>query len=596
MTVHSAFAQKQAISLHDISAAGQVRLLEMAYSRLRFGLIAMPLMTVIFAFYYRLDSPDLRVVLWSLTDWSYWLISLGVYRLYKRDRQQLTDAVLFKRWLPRLHVLVLLHGLLIASLLPLVRETASVEFKLVYTTALMAMVAGNATHQSTIISMFQRFLATSWHLTVLLMPWTFGSQWPYLMSLAAFYSVGMHYYSQNSHQFFLQLVWLEEEGARLAERYKTAKDEAEAALLAKNQFLSTASHDLRQPMHAMGFLIESISRRNQQPDLVVALTDLKHSVRSATQMFNALLDLSKIESGAVQLCPGNIFLHALVKDVVTVYAEEAHARGLALRMHVGQSAVGQTDGILLRQSLMNLVHNALRYTRQGGILIGCRKRGDCWQLEVWDTGIGVALEDQEKIFSPFFRNQYAWQIDNAGHGLGLSVVARCCHLMHSAFGFSSRLGKGSCFWLRIPAVQAKMQAVRIVNQAVGHRLPATPSTLTGNCLIVDDDPQVSSAWKLLLTTWGLEARCVACAAEAFALLDAAFQPQVVLCDQRLRAGESGFEVLQAILERCPHAHGAMVSGEFNAPELLRAEEEGYLVLHKPLEPEALYTLLDRWLG
>jgi len=596
MIAKTEFSGTQTITLQDISASGQVRLMEMAYSRLRFGLLAMPMMTIIFAFYYRLYGHDLRVVLWSLTDWCYWFVSLGVYRFYRRDRQQLTESELFQRWLPRLHVLVLVHGLLIASLLPLVKETASVEFKLVYTTAIVAMVAGNATHQSTIISMFQRFLATSWHLTVLLMPWTFGPQWPYIMSLAIFYSVGMYYYSQNSHRFFLQLVWLEEEGARLAERYKVAKEEAEAALLAKNQFLSTASHDLRQPIHAMGFLIESISRRNQQPDLEVSLTDLKHSVRSATQMFNSLLDLSKIESGVVQLRTGHIFLHDLVKDVITIYTEEANARTLSLRMHVSPAAVAYADGILLRQSMTNLIHNALRYTRQGGILIGCRKRGGEWQLEVWDTGIGVALEDKEKIFSPFFRNEYAWQIDNAGHGLGLSVVARCCHLMNSAFGFSSRLGRGSCFWLRIPAVNEKMGALRIVNEIVRGRMTALSATLSGNCLIVDDDPQVCSAWESLLTTWGLNVHCVASSAEAFACIDQQqFHPQVVLCDQRLRAGESGFDVLQAILERCPAAHGAMVSGEFNSPELVRAEEDGFLVLHKPLEPEALYILLDRWL-
>jgi signal transduction histidine kinase len=583
------------ISLQDISVAGQVRLMEMAYSRLRFGLLAMPVITVIFALYYRRYSDDLRVVFWSACDWILFMATRRLYLQYQYDRTSLADAQLLARWLPRIHMMVMMHGLLIAAFLPLVSATTPDDFKMVYTCTLIAMVAGNATHQSPMISVFRRFLFTSWQLTVVMMPWTFGENWPYITSLAAFYSVGMYYFSQASHRFFLQLVWLEEEGAKLAEQYKHAKDEAESALHAKNQFLSTASHDLRQPIHAMGFLIESISKRNQQPDLDAALIDLKHSVRSATHMFNSLLDLSKIESGVLPLRTGNILLSDLTQDVVTLYAEEANARGLALRVHVSPLAIGKADGLLLRQSLMNLIHNALRYTKSGGVLVACRKRGSDWQLEVWDTGVGVALEDQEKIFSPFFRNEYAWQIDNAGHGLGLSVVARCCQLMGSTYGFTSRLGRGSCFWLRVPAMIGKMQAVRIVNQTMFDYKGGRSERLTGNCLIVDDDPQVTKAWESLLTSWGLHARCVSSSTEALTLLDEGYMPNVVLCDQRLRAGESGFDILQAILERCPNAHGAMVSGEFNSPELLKAEEDGYLVLHKPLEPEALYTLLDRWL-
>ncbi len=588
---------KHALTLDSISIAGQMRLLEMAYSRLRFGLIAMPVITVIFCFYYRQYSNDYSVIIWSALDWLLYFASQAFYHYYKLDKKTLSDKAMYARWLPRIHVLVIVHGLIIATLLPIVHNTTPVEFKLVYATTIMAMVAGNATHQSPIISVFRRFLASSWHLTVLLMPWTMGQDWMFITLLAIFYSIGMYYYSLASHKFFLQLVWLEEEGARLAERYKAAKEEAEAALNAKNQFLTTASHDLRQPVHAMGFLIESISRKNRDAALIPALNDLKQSVRSINQMFNSLLDLSKIESGVVQLRTGTIFLDELIRDVATVYLEEATARGLELRTRTsGGRAIVKADGMLLRQSLMNLVHNALRYTKHGGVLIACRRRGDDWQLEVWDTGVGVAIEDQNKIFSPFFRNEYAWRIDSAGHGLGLAVVARCCNLMGSQYGLTSKLDSGSRFWFRVPAITNQMQSIRIINVTRNAAsLSNMGESLSGTCLIVDDDPQVTSAWELLLNTWGLQARCASSAAEAFAWLDNGFQPQAILCDQRLRAGESGFDVLCALLERCPDAHGAMISGEFNSPELIEAEQEGYLVLHKPLEPETLYALLLRWL-
>ncbi len=584
------------LTIDDISIAGQMRLLEMAYSRLRFGLIAMPIITVIFCFYYRQYSKDYSVLIWSALDWLLFFASQAFYRYYKLDKETLSDKVMYGRWLPRIHALVIMHGLIVAALLPIVRTTTPVEFKLVYVTTIMAMVAGNATHQSPVISIFRRFLAASWHLTVLLMPWTMGEDWVFITLLAVLYSIGMYYYSSASHRFFLQLVWLEEEGARLAERYKAAKEEAEAALNAKNQFLTTASHDLRQPVHAMGFLVESISRKNRDITLNPALNDLKQSVRSISQMFNSLLDLSKIEAGVVQLRTGAIFLDELIKDVATMYAEEAKARNLELRTWLsGGKAIVKADGMLLRQSLMNLVHNALRYTKHGGVLIACRRRGHDWQLEVWDTGVGVAIEDKDRIFSPFFRNEHAWKIDNAGHGLGLAVVARCCNLMNSQYGLTSRLGKGSRFWLKVPAITGSTQSIRIINVTGSAMLSTSNEPLSGNCLIVDDDPQVCSAWELLLSTWGLEVHCASSAAEAFDLIERGFHPQAILCDQRLRAGESGFDVLRALQQRLPNTHGAMISGEFNSPELIEAEQEGYLVLHKPLEPETLYALLSRWL-
>ncbi|MDD2662029.1 MAG: response regulator, partial [Methylococcales bacterium] len=186
-----------------------------------------------------------------------------------------------------------------------------------------------------------------------------------------------------------------------------------------------------------------------------------------------------------------------------------------------------------------------------------------------------------------------WRIDNAGHGLGLAVVARCADLMGASQGLSSREGHGSRFWLRLSAAQATERRLTARNQTVfpvGHG-----ETLNGRCLIIDDEPQVRDAWQALLSSWDVEVACAASANEALALLDAGFMPHAIFCDQRLRSGESGFELLQALLECCPEAAGAMISGEFDSPALAQAEQEGYLVLHKPLDPEELHALLCRLL-
>jgi signal transduction histidine kinase/CheY-like chemotaxis protein len=584
------------IQLKDISAEGRAHLLDMAFSRLRFGLFAMPIISATFAWYYHQTSSDYRVIIWSFCYLGIGITSFFVYKTYKNNQQNLSPEDMIKIWLPRIHVAAIIHGIGLMLLLPLVATTATLEFKYLFVLTLTAIMSANATHQSPTLSVFNRLLIFGWHGTVLLMPWSFHDHWTFIMPLSAIYSIAMHRHSIKTHRFFLRMVWLEEEGARLAASYKVAKESAEIALKEKNLFLTTASHDLRQPVHAMGFLIESIARRNQDKSLLPALKDLKQSVRSVTQMFNSLLDLSKIESGTIALRTDTVFLNALIRDIATVFAEEAHARNLDIRLRLNKDeAVAGTDGVLLRQVLMNLMHNALRYTKQGGVLISVRKRGDEWQLEVWDTGIGVAMEDQQHIFSEFYRNEHAWRIDSAGHGLGLAVVARCCNLMGSQYGFNSHLGRGSRFWLRVPAISGDLQPIPIVSESkLTEALPMV--SLSGTCLIVDDNPQVCSAWESLLVSWGLQVRCVDASTPAFAMLDEGFVPQVILCDQRLRAGESGFDVLRALLARCPQASGAMISGEFDSPELQEAENEGYLVLHKPLEPEVLFTLLSRWLN
>ena len=285
----------------------------------------------------------------------------------------------------------------------------------------------------------------------------------------------------------------------------------------------------------------------------------------------------------------------MVGNVATTFGEEARMRGLTLRVHVPkQRALVLGDMTLLRQSLNNLLHNALRYTQTGGILLAIRRRGEAWRCEVWDTGIGVAARDDADIFSPFFRNEHAKGIDSAGHGLGLAVVARCCGLMQAPYGFRSREQKGSCFWIQLPAAPPG-PATRLQTMPVADRV-TPPPRWTGRCLVVDDDPLVRSAWTTLLRSWGLQVHGVECGAQASRLLDEGFLPDVIFCDQRLRSGESGFQLLRTLLDRLPEASGAMISGELDAPELATAEEQGYLVLRKPLDPQALQAVLGHWLA
>lgn len=402
-----------------------------------------------------------------------------------------------------------------------------------------------------------------------------------------------------------------------------AKRKVDAALQDKSLFLATASHDLRQPVHAMSMLVEAIGLRNRNTAIAPLLADLKNSMAAMNQLFNALLDLSKLEAGASATHRVPVDLNALVEEVVQMLRSQASSGGLQLRMHLpARGAVATADPMLLRQVLLNLVHNAIRYTPEGQVLVSVRSRGRQWLVEVWDTGVGIAAADDQQLFNPYVRSSASQAMDGserlqggvsdarppsgdadsvAGHGLGLAVVARCAQLMGAEYGYQSRLGKGSRFWLRLAAtVQVAAPTTSVATPpALQHapHLHAMPlADLRGRCLVVEDDPQVLRAWRALLEGWGVELRSATNAAEAVQHLNAGFVPEAIFCDQRLRSGESGFAVLQELLARCPDASGAMVSGELDSEDLRAADQEGYLVLRKPLDPAVLHAVLNRWLS
>ncbi|WP_449507963.1 ATP-binding protein [Enterobacter ludwigii] len=579
-----------------ISPPAQIRLLNNTFLRLVFSFSAVPFVGIPFAIWIHLLGDDLGpTITWIII---YLLCAVAiriVHRRYQQEVKENDDEAVLRRWLPRINKVAFFHGLGISSLYLITPQTQNFDFFLLLNISIAAIVAANATHLTPVISTFTRFFFASWGVLTLGIILRLNDLMFIVLMLNLLYGFAIYRHALTSHAFFIQQALLEEQSSRLAEQFRQAKEEAEQALLDKNQFLTTASHDLRQPVHAMGFLIEAIIHRNQDDSLTPQLLDLQQSVRSVHLMFNSLLDLSKIESGNVMTAPTRVDIGTLLDSVITLFREEANSRALRLRTwRPKRRLFVMGDPLLVRQSLINLIQNALRYTQQGGVLVAIRPRGVECLVEVWDTGVGIADDEKSKIFSPYYRPELAWKIDSAGHGLGLAVVARCAKLMNVKYGMHSIEGKGSRFWMRFTQYTGDVKAVDPLPAGDNIATPVRYAPLHGSCLIVDDDPLVTSAWESLMSLWGINVRCAASAEDAFAMIDDGFTPFAVLCDQRLRSGESGFDILKALFERLPDMSGAMVSGEFNSPVLLEAEQEGYLVLRKPLEPAKLHALLTQW--
>jgi signal transduction histidine kinase len=593
----------------DISIAARVRFMQMIGSKAYPEMASVVIPPGLIWLYARShDATGLMV--WGIVTV---VLALYLYKLRRtllREITTLPAQALLDKWVPISQNVALVGGLMTSAPIFVTLGNPEFEFMILVYVCICALTATASTYLTPVFGAFVRFFIGAWLVAVAAVVWAFPKHWYFLLPVTLLYSFIIFRHAQATYRFVLDQARLEERSAYLAEQYKLAKEEAEQAkeeaeqaLRAKTQFLTTASHDLRQPVHAMGMLIEAMQQRNQDTRMAPLLVDLNSCVRSVNLMFNSLLDLSKIEAGIAQQQPIILSLSDLLRDVATLFRQEAAGRKLQLRLHLPrQSAYVCADPMLLRQAITNLVHNALRYTREGGVLISLRPKRGAWHVEVWDTGIGVAAGDQAQIYSPYYRHAQAWRMDSAGYGLGLAVVAQCVRLMGAESGLASRLGRGSRFWVALP--MASSAPVGALTAGGDYTLapqmqapqPSALAALKGRCLVLEDDPQINAAWAVLLDTWGVDARFATCASEAFEHLDSGFVPQAVVCDQRLRAGESGFEILQTLLQRCPHAYGVMVSGEYNSPELLRAEGDGYLVLRKPVDITVLHALLARWLA
>lgn len=575
------------------STQGWLLLLEASFARLRLGMTVIPSMGLLFGLLLGWEGgPVAPLLVWGGAYLPVLLFVRWGHRRYLHERTLRSPEDLLLTWTRRVRRLALAHGVGVSLSVVLPLGQASYEFMLLLYITLAGILAGNAAQMTATLAVYRMyFIGAVGGLAMI--PWAFPGQWPFILPMTLITAAVIYRSAVNSHRFFVRQVVLEERSRDLAERYREASQAAERALAEKNHFLTTAAHDLRQPVHAMALLAEAIALHGRgHPHIDNLLVQWRLSMRSVNHMFDALLDLSRIESGAVELRPAPVSLAALFEDLRTQFATDASARGLALRLHPPPpGAAVLADPALVRQSVANLVQNALRYTPEGGVLVGARRRGAHWRIEVWDTGVGVALHEQAQIYQAFYRPEHAWQVHRSGHGLGLAVVARCVALMQARQGLQSRLGKGSCFWLELPATQQATATLTTVPTAA----PGTSPPLRGRCLVLDDDPHVLNAWSTLLITWGIDVRLASNAAEAFAHLDTGFAPHSILCDQRLRSGESGFDVLRALLDRCPDARGAMVSGEYDSPELQTAQDEGYLVLRKPVDVDELHAVLSQWL-
>ncbi len=374
----------------------------------------------------------------------------------------------------------------------------------------------------------------------------------------------------------------------LEQKVAERTEELVTANRAKSRFLAAASHDLRQPMHALGLFVTQLNNRIKDPEDRHLTSRIEAAVSALQGLLDALLDVSRLDAGVVNANTADFPIQAVLDRIETAFATDAADRGLRFRVVRSRLAV-HSDPLLLERILINLVANALRYTRSGAVLVGCRRRADRVRVEVWDTGVGIAPEHQEAVFQEFYQVDNP-ELDRAkGLGLGLSIAARLARVLGGRIDVQSVPGCGSVFAVDAPRVS------EIPEHTAVESPPDMGKALRGALvLVVDDDTLVREALAGLMQQWGCRVLTAGNGEQALATIEGKSQRiDAVLCDYRLPKGEIGSDVIQKLRERLGEGlPAALITGD-TAPERLReAKESGIPLLHKPVQPARLRALLE----
>jgi two-component system, sensor histidine kinase len=397
---------------------------------------------------------------------------------------------------------------------------------------------------------------------------------------------------------------ISEEARHVAEEARRA---AEAANRAKTQFFAAASHDLRQPLHAMGLFAEALRQRVHDPEVAALVNSINESVDALEGLFGELLDITRIDTGGVDVNPAPTRMRELFARLRLHFEPVAFEKGLMLSFR-GEQQVAQADPVLLERVLRNLVSNAIRYTDDGGVLVSCRLRSKLngqkyLLLQVWDSGIGIAEASLPRIWDEFFQAQSNRPLEahqRKGLGLGLAIVKRLAGLMQAPITVRSRMGHGTVFGMEVPLGKTPRASIEAV-PATSVGKAALGLTLDDRLIVVvEDELAVREGLVVLLQAWGAEVMPFETVAEVQSWVagSAARQPDLLLVDYRLPEGRTGIDALVALRARWPQQRlpAIVITGSSLSGHEDEALTHDYHLLIKPVLPNKLRAMIAFKLG
>ena len=414
--------------------------------------------------------------------------------------------------------------------------------------------------------------------------------------LLVFYMAMNVVFSRTFQRTFIDSIVFRLENAELVADLTHEKEKAIEASATKSRFLASASHDLRQPLHALGLFVGAMEAHSTSAELHGLIDKTKASVHALEGLMDSLLDISKLDAGVVQPRMVDTPVGTLIENIRSEFTTLSEEKGIRFRARSSKFWT-HTDPAMLERILRNLVSNAIRYTDVGCVLVGCRIREDRLVIEVRDTGNGIPKEKQQDIFREFHQLENPERDRTKGLGLGLAIVDRLSQLLLHPVSVWSEPGRGSIFRIEVPRLPPR--------EYVPTQEPAPSLNLLEgiHVLVVDDEVAIREGMQTLLGSWGCQVTLAESSKDACKQLRRMnWSPDVIIADFRLREGETGLAAIEAVrgmydtidggvaLEPIP---AIVLTGETAAEQLKEVKASGFPLLHKPLRPARLRATLHR---
>jgi two-component system CheB/CheR fusion protein len=383
------------------------------------------------------------------------------------------------------------------------------------------------------------------------------------------------------------------ERKQAARALEVAKQQADQANMSKSRFLGAASHDLRQPLQTLALLQGLLAKIVEGEKAHKLLTRFDEALGAMTNMLNTLLDINQIEAGAVRAEMTDFSIGEQLDRLKEEFTYHAQAQKLILRVvRCGLSV--RSDQRLLEQMIRNLLSNALKYTKRGKVLLGCRRHGDFLRIEVWDTGIGIADGEIQAIFEEYHQIDNPARQRSRGLGLGLSIVQRLGVLLGHRVHVRSHPGRGSVFIIDVPLSKTD-PAAKVAAQP--HSATDDPIHRTGEILIVEDDPEISELLEMLLKAEGHHPAVAADGVAALDLLEhGMLRPDMILADYNLPGGMDGLQIAAKLRERLHREIPVvMLTGDITTTTLRTIALSKCVQINKPVKPDELTSVVQNLL-
>lgn len=377
------------------------------------------------------------------------------------------------------------------------------------------------------------------------------------------------------------------QNAELLVEVRKAKDLAEEANIEKSYFMAATSHDLRQPLHAQGLLLEALKGQKLAPFQNDILQKMEQSNNALHTLFNSLLEISQLDAGTIEINNSHQSLLSICQQIAVEFEPLASAKKLTIEVSGNECAVF-SDPILLNRIIRNLISNAVKYTEQGKIELNLSTQDASVVLSVKDTGIGIPKEEQENIFKEYKQLNNDSRDRQKGVGLGLALVRRMCELLELKISVESALGEGACFTLILPLGDE----TKIIKDKEEGSSSAFIEGL--HIVLVDDELPILDAMGTLFNKWGCQCHTYSnVEAAEQALRDNVFSADIIISDYRLGDNINGVECIERLRKSCGTKIPAVLLSGDTDPNLLNdVQNAGFYMLHKPLKPAKLRNVIS----